>query len=83
VDLSRKTITILEEQKNCGRDTLPLSESVLAVLKERARVRSVKTDLVFMTGNATRIESRNLHRAFYRARENSNLGLLPPNQRRH
>lgn len=31
VDLSRKTITILEEQKNKGRDTLPLSEGALTV----------------------------------------------------
>jgi integrase len=83
VDLSRKTITILEEQKNRGRDTLPLSEGALAVLKERARVRSIKTDLVFMTGNATRIESRNLHRAFYGALEKSKIKHLRFHDLRH
>ena len=83
VDLSRRTVTILEEQKNRGRDTLPLSEGALTVLKERARVRSIKTDLVFMTGNATRIESRNLHRAFYIALEKSKIKRLRFHDLRH
>jgi integrase len=75
VDLIRRTITILEEQKNRGRDTLPLSEGALAVLKERARVRRSETDLVFFTGNATRIGSRNVERAFYSALKKS--GIVP------
>ncbi len=83
VDLSRKTVTILEEQKNRGRDTLPLSEGALAILKERARVRSIKADLVFMTGNATRIESRNLHQAFYSALEKSKIKRLRFHDLRH
>jgi integrase len=37
-DLFRKTIAILE-QKNRGRDTLPVSNRALELLKERAKVR--------------------------------------------
>ena len=47
VDLSRKTITILEEQKNQGRDTLPLNEGALEVLRERVKVRRGETEYVF------------------------------------
>ena len=83
MDLSRKTITILEEQKNQGRDTLPLSEGALTVLKERARVRRGETELVFSTGNATRIGSRNLERAFYSALKKSGIERLRFHDLRH
>jgi integrase len=63
VDLSRKTVTILE-QKNKGKDTLPLNASALEVLKRRGRVRSIKSNLVFYNGNQNRINARNLQRAF-------------------
>ena len=43
VDLFRRTITLLE-QKNGGRDTLPVNAKTLDVLKARAKVRSLKTD---------------------------------------
>jgi integrase len=83
VDLSRKTIAILEEQKNQGRDTLPLSEGALTVLKERAIVRCGETDLVFSTRNATRIGSRNLERAFYSALKKSGIETLRFHDLRH
>ena len=83
VDLSRKTITILEDQKNKGRDTLPLSEGALTVLVERARVRRGETELVFSTGNATRIGSRNLERAFYSAIKKSGIEPLRFHDLRH
>ena len=66
VDLTRKTITILE-QKNQGRDTLPLNESGLKVLKGRSRMRQSGIDHVFFNGNGKRIDDGNLRRGFYSA----------------
>lgn len=66
VDLFRKTVTILE-QKNKGKDTLPLNNKAMDVLKARARVRHIKTNYVFYNGNGNQIEARNLLRAFYSA----------------
>jgi integrase len=63
VDFSRRTMTILE-QKNKGKDTLPLNENALAVLKERDGVRHPNTDHVFYNENMKRIDSSNLSRAF-------------------
>ncbi|HSL05923.1 MAG TPA: site-specific integrase, partial [Nitrospiraceae bacterium] len=64
VDLFRKTITLLE-QKDGGRDTLPVNARTFDVLKARARVRSLKTDYVFYNGAENRMDARNLLRVFY------------------
>ena len=82
VNLSRKTITILE-QKNQGRDTLPLSEGALKVLQSRAEVRLKETEYVFHTRNATRISSRNLLRAFYSAAKKAGIEKLRFHDLRH
>jgi len=63
VDLTRKTFTILE-QKNQGKDTLPLNEITLGILKERVKDICAETDYVFHTRNSTRIASRNRQQAF-------------------
>jgi integrase len=83
VDLFRKTVTILEDQKNQGRDILPLSEGALTVLKERAGVRRDETELVFCSRNGTRIGSRNLQRAFYSALKKSGIEKLRFHDLRH
>ena len=83
VDLSRKTITILEEQKNRGRDTLPLSEGALEVLRQRIQVRRGETEYVFHTRNATVIDSRNLLRAFDTARKKAGIEKLRFHDLRH
>jgi integrase len=59
-----EAITLLE-QKNGGRDTLPVNARTLDVLKARARVRSLKTDYVFYNGAENRMDARNLLRVFY------------------
>jgi integrase len=82
VDLTRKTITILE-QKNQGRDTLPLSEGALKVLQNRAEARLNGTKYVFHTRNATRISSRNLLRGFYAAAEKAGIENLRFHDLRH
>jgi integrase len=66
VDLRRKTLTLLV-QKNRSKDTLPLNESALKVLTARNRVRHIKTDHVFYSGNGTRIDASNLMRSFRKA----------------
>jgi integrase len=72
VDLRRKTLTVLE-QKNKGKDTLPLNERALEILKARSRVRHLKSNLVFYTQNGTPIHARNLLRAFYPAAKKAGL----------
>ncbi len=64
VDLFRRTLTILE-QKNRGKDTLPVNAQALEVLKARHKIRSIRTNLVFYSKEGTRIDAANLLRAFY------------------
>ena len=66
VDLFRRTYYI-GQQKNKGKDTLPLNSKALSVLQERARVRHISTNLVFYSRSGTRIMARNLVRAFQEA----------------
>ena len=72
VDLFRKTITILE-QKNKGKDTLPLNEETLEVLKARAKIRHIQTNHVFYNSIGRRINARNLQRAFCSATRKTGL----------
>src|SRR3989304_4814935 len=82
VDLFRRTVTILE-QKNKGKDTLPLNNKAMDVLKARARVRHIKSNYVFYNGNGNRIEARNFLRAFYSATEKAKLEALRFHDLRH
>lgn len=82
VDLFRKTMIILE-QKNKGKDTLPLNEKAMQVLKERAKVRQIKTNYVFYNGNGNMINARNLLRAFYDATEKTGIESLRFHDLRH
>ena len=63
VVLFKKTLTILE-QKNKGKDTLPSSEKAMEILKARAKVRHINSDLVFYTATGNKIDARDLLRAF-------------------
>lgn len=72
VDLSRRTMTILE-QKNRGKDTLPLNEKAMNILIARSRVKSISTDNVFFSQAGTAINARNLLRSFYKARKQALL----------
>jgi len=83
VDLARRTITILEEQKNKGKDTLPLCEGALEVLKERSKNRCGETDYVFHTRNCTRISPRNLQEAFHSTVKKSGIEKLRFHDLRH
>ena len=75
VDLFKRTLTILE-QKNKGKDTLPLNEKATEILKARMKVRSINNDLVFFNGDGNGIDSRNLLRAFYSATKRAKIENL-------
>lgn len=64
VDLFRKTLTILE-QKNKGKDTLPVNGLALEVLKARYKLRSIKSNLVFFNRESEPHDASNLRRSFY------------------
>lgn len=72
VDLFRRTISILE-QKNRSKDTLPVNATVLDVLKDRAKRRSMATGYVFCNQVGNRMDARDLLREFYSARKKAKL----------
>jgi integrase len=61
VDLFRKTLTILE-QKNKGKDTLPLNAQAMEILKARHKVRSIKSNRVFFNSEGEPLDASNLRR---------------------
>ena len=63
VDLTRRTVMVFQS-KNGERRTIPLNQTVLSLLKDRGRLRSLSTDLVFPSKAQTPLESGHLRRAF-------------------
>lgn len=63
VDVSRRTVMVFRS-KNGERRTIPVNQTVLTVLKEKAKVRSLKTDVIFCSKVFTPIESGHLRRSF-------------------
>lgn len=82
VDLFRKTLTILE-QKNKGKDTLPLNAQAMEILKVKSKVRSIKSKCVFFNTEGRRIDARNLLRAFYSAVKKAEIDKLRFHDLRH
>ena len=82
IDLFRKTVSILE-QKNEGKDILPLNKKALDVLKLRAKIRHINTNLVFFTSKGTRVSARNLLRAFYIATKKAGIESFRWHDLRH
>jgi integrase len=72
VDFSRRTATVLNSKKS-ERRTIPLNEAALEVLKGRAKVRSLKCDLVFYNENHARFDYSNLEKAFHSALAKANI----------
>lgn len=63
VDLFRKII-IIQESKNGKPRTIPLNQIALNILMEKAKVRNLKSDVVFLSNAITKIDRHNLRRAF-------------------
>ena len=63
VDFTRRTVMVLRS-KNGERRTIPINHTVVAVLKEKAKLRSLKTELVFCSQVFTPMEAGHLRRAF-------------------
>lgn len=63
VDVTRRTVTVMRS-KNGERRTIPVNETVLGVLKEKSKVRSLASDRVFCSQAFTPMESGHLRRSF-------------------
>ncbi len=63
VDLNRSTAMVYRS-KNGERRTIPINQTVLALLKEQAKVRSLSTTLVFPSKTFTLLEGWHLRRSF-------------------
>ena len=72
VDLNRKAI-LFWEQKNNGRDTVPINEKAADLLKKIWKVRSLSSTHVFLTSNGTPFIARNLVRSFSIALEKAGI----------
>ena len=62
VDLFRKTVTVFRS-KNGERRTVPLNQTVMTLLTDKAKVRHLKTTLVFPSRAGTGIDPNHLRRA--------------------
>lgn len=82
MDLSRHTLAILE-QKNGGRDTLPVNDTAMEAFQARAAVRTSSTDAVFVNGASHPREARNLLRVFYPAMRKAGITRFRFHDLRH
>lgn len=82
VDLFRKTVTVFQS-KNGERRTIPINQTVLELLKEKSKVISLKTELVFYSKAHTQIGGNNVRRAFNLARKKAKLDNLHFHDLRH
>jgi integrase len=56
VDLLRKTVVVMKS-KNKDRRTIPINKKVFDLLNAKVKVRSIKTDLVFISQNHSMIDN--------------------------
>jgi len=63
IDLFRKTVTVFKS-KNKEPRTIPINETVFNILKNKVRVKSIRTNLVFYSEAYTMFSKTNVDRAF-------------------
>ena len=66
VDLFRKIVTVFKS-KNKEPRTIPINETVFEMLKQKAKVKSIKTSLVFYGDNHTMLLETSVDHAFQTA----------------
>jgi integrase len=66
VDLFRRTVTVFKA-KNGERRTIPLNQTAVALLTDKAGSRSVNTELVFPSEAQTRLNASNISRSLHLA----------------
>jgi len=81
VDLFRRTATILLT-KNKEKRTVPLNQTTVELLKAKNKIRSI-SGYVFVSEVASKIDARNLLRAYFSAREKANLADVRFHDLRH
>ena len=72
VDLFRRTVTVFRS-KNGERRTVPVNQTVMALLKEKAKVRHLNTELVFPSRDWHTVDPNHLRRALRPATNKSRL----------
>lgn len=82
VNLFNKTI-IIQETKSGKPRTIPLLETALTILTEKAKVRNLKSDLVFLSNAMTKIDCHNLIRALHTAMGKAGIQDLHFHDLRH
>jgi integrase len=82
VDFQRKTIYI-KEQKNDGKDELPLNEFALDVLMQKAKVRHLAKYHVFCDAAGNKLDPSNLRRAFCKSLKKIGITNLRFHDLRH
>ena len=82
VDLFRRTVTVVRS-KNGEKRTIPLSQRAFVLLKAKAKVRSIRSELVFASEAGTKIDHRNLRRAFYEALKRAGIDNFKFHDLRH
>lgn len=82
VDLFRRTVTVFRS-KNGERRTIPVNQTVLEILKEKVRVRSIHQDLVFSSQAGTMVDHNNLRRGFRAAIKTAKIADLHFHDLRH
>lgn len=82
VNLSRRMITFWD-QKNGGRDSIPLNDRALNILSDLYGTRSLKTSCVFLTSNGTAYSERNITRDFNLAVKKSGIAPVRFHDLRH
>ena len=69
-------------RKNRSKDTLPLNQMALKVLKPRARKQN-DSGYIFYNGNGGKLDDGNLRRSFYASVENAKISHLRFHDLRH
>ncbi len=82
VDLFRK-IVVIHQGKTGQIKTIPLTPTAMEILKDKAKVRHLHSNLVFSSANATRRSDTNLGRAFRKVLEKVSIENLRFHDLRH